>query len=102
MELIQQGDRYIAVCSFEEREIAKAAGFRWDPAGKQWWTSIEERAAKLARFAAPDLRIALMEGQEAQIQQAEATKAASWATDAAVDRGTDIGGSRGASTLRAP
>jgi SWI/SNF-related matrix-associated actin-dependent regulator 1 of chromatin subfamily A len=85
MELIQQGDRYIAVCSFEEREIAKAAGFRWDPAAKQWWTSREERAAKLARFAAPDLRIALMEGQEAQQQHAEATKAASWATDAAVD-----------------
>lgn len=85
MELIQQGDRYIAVSTFEEREIAKAAGFRWDPAAKQWWTNREDRAAKLARFAATDLRIRLMESQETQQQQAEATKAASWATDAAVD-----------------
>lgn len=40
--------RYIARCTFHQREIPKQAGFRWDPADKVWWTNKPEVAARLA------------------------------------------------------
>lgn len=39
--------RWIARCSYEQREIPKSAGFRWDPANKQWYTTSADVAAKL-------------------------------------------------------
>jgi SNF2 domain-containing protein/helicase-like protein len=45
------GTEYIAACDFSEKDTVKAAGFRWRPETKQWWTNDEARAAKLAKFA---------------------------------------------------
>lgn len=39
--------RWIARCTFEDRAIPKACGFRWDPAQKVWFTTDEKVAAKL-------------------------------------------------------
>lgn len=40
--------RWIARCPFEDRAIPKNAGFRWDPAKRQWFTTDAAVAAKLA------------------------------------------------------
>ncbi len=47
MRLTFRNDRFIAVCTYEERGAPKGAGFRWDNAAKVWWT---DDAAKAARF----------------------------------------------------
>lgn len=41
------GARFIAGATYEQREIPKAAGFRWDRAKKHWYTTDPEVAAKL-------------------------------------------------------
>ena len=42
------GGRYIARCTFEQRVISKGAGFRWDPAGKMWYTNDPTIAARIS------------------------------------------------------
>jgi len=42
--------RFIAECSFRERELPKGAGFRWDASAKQWWTADHRVAEKLPIF----------------------------------------------------
>lgn len=73
---------FIAECSFEERMIPKAAGFRWTHfvPGK-WATDSAEKAAKLARYADDSCR-AQLEGLAAK--HAESLQA-SRATDAAIE-----------------
>jgi len=44
----RSGARWIARCSYEDRAVPKSAGFRWDPANKQWYTTSADTAAKLA------------------------------------------------------
>jgi SWI/SNF-related matrix-associated actin-dependent regulator 1 of chromatin subfamily A len=41
------GSQYIARCTYEQKDIVKAAGFRWDGAAKQWYTTDAAIAAKL-------------------------------------------------------
>lgn len=78
MKLVKRDGNYIAESTFEEREVPKAAGFRWSPDRRCWWTADKSRAAKLVRYADDTLR-AELEGIEAERQ---ATIAASAATDA--------------------
>lgn len=44
VDLVQRGlrpkVRYRAVVSYDTNQLAKDAGFRWDPAGKMWWKDI--------------------------------------------------------------
>lgn len=47
------------VCPFSQRKIAQAAGFRFDRDLKNWITYDKLKAAKLARYAAEDLRAEL-------------------------------------------
>jgi len=79
--LTRDGDRWLLRSSYEEREIPKAARFRWDPQARVWWTSDRENAAKLARYAdgscAADLSSAATEKR--------AVLAASRAVEAPVD-----------------
>lgn len=43
---------YICICSYNDREIPKMAGFRWnDPVPKAWATKSERVAMALARYA---------------------------------------------------
>lgn len=60
MRLTKQGDRFIAVSTFHEKDIPKQAGFRWDPALKQWWTDSADKASALADFADADIQPALL------------------------------------------
>ncbi|MBT9258178.1 MAG: DEAD/DEAH box helicase [Clostridiales bacterium] len=81
MRLTREGSRWVVFTRYEERELPKQAGFRWDPEKRVWWTDKPERAAKLADFADDEAREHLLALQ----QQQEATLAASRATDADID-----------------
>jgi SWI/SNF-related matrix-associated actin-dependent regulator 1 of chromatin subfamily A len=63
--------------NFEERLLPKAAGFRWDPALKIWWTDDSRKAAALAQYADESAKAALAVREE--------TLAASKATDSAIE-----------------
>lgn len=39
------------ICSFSEKDEVKAAGFRWDPDGKRWFTVTPDIAAKFTEHA---------------------------------------------------
>jgi len=41
-------NRFVARCSYDQREIPKGAGFRWDAARKHWYTTDAAIAAKLS------------------------------------------------------
>lgn len=47
---------YVAICSYAEKDQAKAAGFRWHPEKRCWWSSEISAAANLAEFASDDCR----------------------------------------------
>src|SRR5436853_3076393 len=51
MKIIARDGRYVAISSYEERTIVKAAGWRWDPVQKVWWTDDVARAAQLAQYS---------------------------------------------------
>lgn len=58
------GKRWICEVTYEQREVPKAAGFRWDPVAKRWWTDQAVRARKLAQYATSDAAAALETRQE--------------------------------------
>ena len=47
MHIEKQGTRFVCVCSFAEKDIPKAAGFRWSSDQRCWWTPDAAKAAKL-------------------------------------------------------
>jgi len=51
MKLVSQGRIWVALSRFEEKDIAKEAGFKWNPESRVWWTSSPEVALKLVSFA---------------------------------------------------
>ncbi len=55
MILNKSGDIYVAESTYDERDIPKAAGFRWDPATRRWWTSDATKAARLIRYGSDDV-----------------------------------------------
>jgi hypothetical protein len=59
MRLYQDGDRYIFDCTYQERPTPRSAGFKFDPATRQWFTTDDSKAARLKAFADTDLRAAL-------------------------------------------
>jgi len=50
MKLSYQSGKYIATASYEERMIPKAAGCRWNPDLKKWWTDRPEVVLKLKEY----------------------------------------------------
>ena len=82
------GARFVARASFEQREIPKAAGFRWDPAARQWWTASADIAAKLGSPEAIAEAVAKKAAaDEAKTRQIEASKAADFAGEIPVPEG---------------
>jgi SWI/SNF-related matrix-associated actin-dependent regulator 1 of chromatin subfamily A len=77
MKLTHNGRRYVAQSTFDERAIPKTAGFRWDPASREWWTSDDARAARLVQYADHATRARLAARAESRV--------ASRATDAAIE-----------------
>ena len=50
------GKTYVWQGGYETRHVPKAAGFRWDPNARHWWTTDMDKAARLAEAGyAPDL-----------------------------------------------
>ncbi len=78
----QSGKRFIATCKYEQKEIVKAAGFRWDRDARVWFTSDPAVAAKFGSVEAQQ-QIAF-EIEQRATQRAEAVEA-SRASDADID-----------------
>ena len=54
ISVIKENDLWIIRSAFTDKDIVKAAGCRWNPDRRVWWTDKDEVAAKLAKgdFAA--------------------------------------------------
>lgn len=64
--------------SYAEKDAAKAAGFRWEPNKRVWWTTDSKRAARLTTYADAECK-AVLERVAADVER---TVAASQATSA--------------------
>ena len=73
--------RFIFDCTFYEKDIAKSAGFRWNPTEKLWWTDDILKAARLKDEADTEAAKVISE----QLAEKEAKISASAATDADID-----------------
>ena len=51
MILDYKQDAFFAKCTYGEKDLAKSAGFRWDPDKATWWTRFPANAMKLYRYA---------------------------------------------------
>lgn len=74
MQIIKEGTYYVARCPFEEKDIAKAAGFRWNPDNRHWWTPSKANAAKLAEYADDALRAELEPDHKAYVSNMELSR----------------------------
>jgi len=43
---------YFVMCDFSEKDVPKAAGFRWNPLKKLWYTDKPHIASKMVEYAA--------------------------------------------------
>lgn len=80
MHVIFERGKFIAVSKFEEKEAVKAAGFRWDPIAKHWWTEDVEKASNLSSYFTTEALHAARE----MLASEQASIAASRATDTAL------------------
>jgi SWI/SNF-related matrix-associated actin-dependent regulator 1 of chromatin subfamily A len=72
VKIIFRNNQFVAICSYEQREIPKAAGFRWESVGKYWYTTDTSKAAKLIDFADEEVKKRLAIRTEA-IEASKAT-----------------------------
>ncbi len=59
MKLTFHDGRFIFESTFTEKDIPKAAGCRWSPVEKKWWTDRADVAQKLAQHADDNARVEL-------------------------------------------
>lgn len=71
MHITFNGSKFIWVGRFEEREVPKKAGLRWDPTAKHWWTPASHIVKHLAHMMDPAARARLAQ-IEAAIEQSMA------------------------------
>lgn len=81
MKLYRIPKGYALEISFENRGLAKSAGFEWDGNAKRWWTPSQSAALKFTDCANPELKAELLEARK----KTEAALAASYAGDADFD-----------------
>lgn len=81
MKITYNGARFLAISTYDERHIAKQAGFRWDPDSKRWWTADVTKAARLFDFA-DEAATAAIKAATAKRQE---SLVASRATDADIE-----------------
>jgi len=81
MRLIYKAPDFICESTFAEKDIPKAAGFRWNPNGKFWYTQDVYNALRLKQFASSKALAEL----NAFEQKKEESIAASKATDANIE-----------------
>ena len=77
MKLIIDGNKYVLISTYEARAIPKAAGFRWSPADRHWWTADLDTALAVADDAeiSPEADAALDEAVESQRESLTASSA---------------------------
>ena len=85
MQLLKDDARWVALTTFDERALPKAAGFRWDPTARRWWTDRQDVAAKLAGYADDELRAQLQQERTAVAEAKAEAVVASRAQDAVLD-----------------
>ncbi len=78
MRVFRSGSRYVAAGNtYEHRDSLKAAGWRWDPAARVWWTDDAMRVERLVRSVpGVDLAPEAKEAIDAHHQAVEESKAA--------------------------
>jgi SWI/SNF-related matrix-associated actin-dependent regulator 1 of chromatin subfamily A len=59
MILTKKEDRFICLTRYEEKDIPKAAGFKWEPNDKYWYTKDSVIAAKLVGYSDSTCKIEL-------------------------------------------
>lgn len=59
MNLYYSDNLYVLRCSYEQRHLPKAAGFRWNPALKRWETPTAHVAGRFQEYASPAAKAAL-------------------------------------------
>lgn len=66
MKLAYGAPNFYFLCTYDEKDICKAAGFRWSPEGEEplqdrgiWWTSGASTAVKLVKYATEKARAQL-------------------------------------------
>lgn len=64
MKLVHIGDYYVFKCNYDERMIAKDAGFKWNPDAKSWITQQTAVALNLIDYADDTLRNKLLNSKE--------------------------------------
>lgn len=81
MQLVKQNSKYIALSTYEEKDIPKSAGFRYDGAARAWWTADPAAAAKLSEYASDELKAEFASLNARRVEALEASRA----TDAVID-----------------
>ncbi len=84
ISVIKEADLWIIRSAFGDKDIVKAAGARWNPTRRTWWTDKADVAAKLAQGDAAAVA-AINAERAAAHQRTVAAVEASKATDANVD-----------------
>jgi len=74
MRLIEANGRYEAESTYDERTIPKAAGFRWDPSTKVWYTNYPDVAAELIQYADSGLKARILEAAEEREKEKQIIK----------------------------
>lgn len=72
ISIIPKDGRLVANARYEQRHLPKAAGFRWDPVRRYWWTADQAKADLLA---SPEFEAQQFAREQAVAQEAEASRA---------------------------
>ena len=77
MELKFNTDKKIFFCisTYQEKDISKEAGFKWDAKGRQWWTDSPEIAQRLQSYADGGTTIMRWEKEKERESSVEKSKA---------------------------
>ena len=79
--MVQSSNGYVFECTYHERHIPKAAGFRWDPDRRQWWTDKPVVANKLVDYATPETKEGIEQGVKEHEDTLTLSRAASLDSD---------------------
>lgn len=63
---------WIAISSYAEKDMVKAAGFRWNPDMRSWWTSDRAVASRMVEYADGAVKAGLMQAVESLEQSRKA------------------------------
>jgi SWI/SNF-related matrix-associated actin-dependent regulator 1 of chromatin subfamily A len=75
MQIIYAHDRFICLCTYQQKDIPKSTGFRWEPKEKYWYTEQADVAGKLIKFCDPEATRIVSASMEQASKNIEASKA---------------------------